>query len=150
MILPVQTEECIDTFDYEMACLFCQRALDIESNNLQALDMLGHIFSELGNTHKSKEISFFVWVVTYLSSLIETQSFFFVAMLFRCLYGFILLDIPFYVFLRAVALSPDVGHSKYMYLGQIHTGQQAVDYYTRGIEVLLSALNQQVTVSVTG
>lgn len=71
-------------------------------------------------------------------------------MLFRCLYGFILLDIPFYVFLRAVALSPDVGHSKYMYLGQIHTGQQAVDYYTRGIEVLLSALNQQVTVSVTG
>lgn len=44
-------------------------------------------------------------------------------------------------------LSPDVGHSKYMYLGQIHTGQEAVDYYTRGIEVLLSALNQQMTVS---
>lgn len=47
-----------------------------------------------------------------------------------------------------MALSPDVGHSKYMYLGQIHTGQEAVDFYTRGIEVLLSALNQQMTVSV--
>ncbi|XP_056902480.1 uncharacterized protein si:dkey-12j5.1 isoform X1 [Takifugu flavidus] len=99
-----KTEECIDTFDFEMASLFCQRALDIESNNLQALDMLGHIYSELGNTHKAKE-----------------------------------------VFLHAVALSPDVGHSKYMYLGQIHTGQEAVDFYTRGIEVLLSALNQQMT-----
>lgn len=49
-----------------------------------------------------------------------------------------------------MALSPDVGHSKYMYLGQIHTGQEAVDFYTKGIEVLLSALNQQMTVSVTG
>lgn len=54
----VQTEECIDTFDFEMARLFCQRALDIESNNLHALDMLGHIYSELGNTQKAKEISF--------------------------------------------------------------------------------------------
>lgn len=54
----VQTEGCIDTFDFEMAQLFCQRALDIESNNLQALDMLGHIYSELGNTHEAKEISF--------------------------------------------------------------------------------------------
>ena len=53
------------------------------------------------------------------------------------------------VFLRAVELSPDVGHSKYMYLGQIHTGQEAVDNYTRGIQVLLSALEKQdTTVSV--
>lgn len=49
------------------------------------------------------------------------------------------------VFLRAVELSPDVGHSKYMYLGQIHTGQEAVDYYIRGIQVVLSALEKQET-----
>ena len=48
----------MDTFDFEMAGLFCQRALDVESDNLQALDMLGHICSELGNTQKAKEISF--------------------------------------------------------------------------------------------
>nr|XP_046255426.1 probable assembly chaperone of rpl4 isoform X2 [Scatophagus argus] len=99
-----KTEECIDTFDFEMAGLFCQRALDIDSNNLQALDMLGHIYSELGDVQKAKG-----------------------------------------VFLRAVELSPDQGHSKYMYLGQIHTGQEAVDYYMRGIQVLLAALDQQTT-----
>ncbi|XP_061531744.1 uncharacterized protein si:dkey-12j5.1 [Phycodurus eques] len=97
-----KTEECMDSFDFEMAGLYCQRALDLESTNLQALDMLGHISSELGDIQKAKG-----------------------------------------VFLRAVELSPDVGHSKYMYLGQIHTGQEAVDYYTKGIQVLLSALDKQ-------
>ncbi|XP_061676491.1 uncharacterized protein si:dkey-12j5.1 [Syngnathoides biaculeatus] len=97
-----KTEECMDSFDFEMAGLYCQRALDLESTNLQALDMLGHISSELGNIEKAKS-----------------------------------------VFLRAVELSPDVGHSKYMYLGQIHTGQEAVDYYSKGIQVLLSALDKQ-------
>ncbi|XP_068616450.1 uncharacterized protein si:dkey-12j5.1 [Brachionichthys hirsutus] len=101
-----KTEECMDSFDFEMAGLFCQRALDIESNNLQALDMLGHIHSELGDTQKAKE-----------------------------------------VFVRAVELSPDEGHSKYMYLGQIHSGQEAVDYYSRGVQVLLSALDKQAQTS---
>ncbi|KAI9536594.1 hypothetical protein NQZ68_032389 [Dissostichus eleginoides] len=53
-----KTEECMDSFDFEMARLFCQRALDVESSNLQALDMQGHICSELGDTEKAKEISF--------------------------------------------------------------------------------------------
>ncbi|KAK2844508.1 hypothetical protein Q5P01_011167 [Channa striata] len=53
-----KTEECMDSFDFEMAGLFCQRALDVEATNLQALDMLGHIYSELGDTDKAKEISF--------------------------------------------------------------------------------------------
>ncbi|XP_028437170.1 probable assembly chaperone of rpl4 isoform X1 [Perca flavescens] len=98
-----KTEECMDSFDFEMAGLFCQRALDVDSTNLLALDMQGHICSELGDTQKAKG-----------------------------------------AFLRAVELSPDVGHSKYMYLGQIHTGQEAVDFYTKGIQVLLSALDKQV------
>lgn len=53
-----QTEEYMDSFDFDMAALFCQRALDVEPNNLQALDMLGDICSELGDTHKAKGISF--------------------------------------------------------------------------------------------
>lgn len=48
----------MDSFDFEMAGLFCQRALDVESTNLQALDMQGHICSELGETQKAKGISF--------------------------------------------------------------------------------------------
>ncbi|XP_056141676.1 uncharacterized protein si:dkey-12j5.1 [Lampris incognitus] len=97
-----KTEECMDSFDFGMASRFCQRALDVEPTNLQVLDMLGHIYSEMGDTQKAKG-----------------------------------------VFLRAAELSPDEGHSKYMYLGQIHTGQEAVDYYTRGIQILLSALEKQ-------
>ncbi|XP_028326633.1 probable assembly chaperone of rpl4 [Gouania willdenowi] len=99
-----KTQECVDTFDFEMAGLFCQRALDVEPTNLQALDMLGHIYSELGDTEKAKG-----------------------------------------AFLHNVELSPDTGHSKYMYLGQLHTGQQAVDYYTKGIQVLLSSIEKQET-----
>ncbi|XP_061918934.1 uncharacterized protein si:dkey-12j5.1 [Entelurus aequoreus] len=97
-----KTEECMDSFDFEMAGLYCQRALDLESTNLQALEMLGHISSELGDTLKAKG-----------------------------------------AFLRAVELSPGAGHSKYMYLGQSHTGQEAVEFYTKGIQVLLSALDKQ-------
>lgn len=48
----------MDCFDFEMAGLFCQRALDVEPTNLQALDMQGHICSELGDTEKAKGISF--------------------------------------------------------------------------------------------
>ncbi|KAG8010104.1 putative assembly chaperone of rpl4 [Nibea albiflora] len=99
-----------------MASLFCQRALDVEPNNLQGLDMLGHICSELGDTQKAKGISF-VQAEVYVSVI--------------------------QIFLRAVELSPDEGHSKYMYLGQIHTGHEAVEYYTRGIQVLLAALDKQ-------
>ncbi|XP_020793212.1 uncharacterized protein si:dkey-12j5.1 [Boleophthalmus pectinirostris] len=97
-----KTEEYMDSFDFEMASLFCQRALDLEATNLQALDMLGHIYSEMGDTLKAKE-----------------------------------------VFQRAVELSPNIGHRKYMSLGQIHTGQEAVDFYLKGIQVLLSALEKQ-------
>uniref|UniRef100_H2LWL3 Si:dkey-12j5.1 n=1 Tax=Oryzias latipes TaxID=8090 RepID=H2LWL3_ORYLA len=105
-----KTEEYMDSFDFEMAGLFCQRALDVDPNNLQALDMQGHICSELGDTQKAKGISY-----------------------------------HFLFFLRAVELSPDEGHSKYMYLGQIHTGLEAVGYYTKGIQVLLSTLEKQET-----
>ncbi|KAG7469994.1 hypothetical protein MATL_G00134940 [Megalops atlanticus] len=84
-----KTEECMDNFNFEMAQLFCQRALDIEPTNLKILDMLGNIS-----------------------------------------------------FLKAVELSPEEGHSKYMYLGQIHTGMEAVQYFTKGIEVMLNALEE--------
>ncbi|XP_030013563.1 probable assembly chaperone of rpl4 isoform X2 [Sphaeramia orbicularis] len=97
-----KTEEYMDSFDFEMASLFCQRALDVEATNLQALEMLGHIYSELGDAQKAKG-----------------------------------------AFQQAVELSPDEGHSKYMYLGQIHTGQEAVDYYTKGIQVLISTMDKQ-------
>ncbi|KAG5270915.1 hypothetical protein AALO_G00173720 [Alosa alosa] len=91
-----KVEESMDNFDLPMARLFCQRALDIESTNLEVLDMMGNICAELVQ-----------------------------------------------VFLKAVELSPEQGHSKYMYLGQIHTGQEAIDYFRKGIEIMTSTLDTQ-------
>ncbi|ROJ29189.1 putative assembly chaperone of rpl4 [Anabarilius grahami] len=88
-----KTEECIDNFDFDMARLYCQRALDIEPANLTILDMLGNICAELGDS---------------LTAV--------------------------HVYLKAVELSPEEGHSKYMYLGQIHTGMEAVQYFSKGTE----------------
>lgn len=66
----------MDSFDFEMAGLFCQRALDLEPNNLQALDMLGHICSELGDAQKAKAISLTkVFSVSHCASvLLETTN----------------------------------------------------------------------------
>ncbi|XP_058232858.1 uncharacterized protein si:dkey-12j5.1 [Hemibagrus wyckioides] len=97
-----KTEDCMDNFDFPMAKMFCQRALDIEPTNLTILDMLGNICAELGDMDKAKQ-----------------------------------------VFLKAVELSPEEGHSKYMYLGQIHTGAEAVQYFSKGIEVMLKAMDKQ-------
>ncbi|KAG7317855.1 hypothetical protein KOW79_018890 [Hemibagrus wyckioides] len=93
-----KTEDCMDNFDFPMAKMFCQRALDIEPTNLTILDMLGNICAELGDMDKAKQISF---------------------------------------------SSPEEGHSKYMYLGQIHTGAEAVQYFSKGIEVMLKAMDKQ-------
>ncbi|XP_039535799.1 probable assembly chaperone of rpl4 [Pimephales promelas] len=96
-----KTEECIDNFDFDMASLYCQRALDIEPTNLTILDMLGNICAELGDVEKAKQ-----------------------------------------VYLKAVELSPDEGHSKYMYLGQIHAGMEAVQYFSKGTEVMLNTMDK--------
>ncbi|XP_051575690.1 uncharacterized protein LOC127453411 [Myxocyprinus asiaticus] len=97
-----KTEECIDNFDFGMARLFCERALDIEPTNLTILDVLGNICAELGDVEKAKQI-----------------------------------------FLKAMELSPNEGHSKYMYLGQIHTGMEAVQYFSKGTEVMLNTMDNQ-------
>ncbi|RXN30377.1 putative assembly chaperone of rpl4 [Labeo rohita] len=108
-----KTEESIDNFDFDMARLYCQRALEIEPTNLTLLDMMGNICAELGDIEKAKEISF---THTSLTAL--------------------------YVYLKAVELSPEEGHSKYMYLGQIHTGMEAVQYFSKGTEVMLNAMDK--------
>lgn len=47
----------MDNFDFPMARLFCQRALDIEPANLEVLDMMGNICAELGEVDRAKQVS---------------------------------------------------------------------------------------------
>lgn len=41
-------------------------------------------------------------------------------------------------FENAVKISPDEGHLKYMNLGQLLEGQEAVDAYNKGIQLMLA------------
>ncbi len=42
----------------------------------------------------------------------------------------------FHYFCRAVDISPDIGSSKYLYLGQLCDSQEAINYLSKGIKLL--------------
>ena len=46
-------------------------------------------------------------------------------------------------FNEAVRIAPDVGHVKYLYLGQLTEGRKAVEYYEKGITIMKSAVEYQ-------
>lgn len=52
------------------------------------------------------------------------------------------LTIP-YCFLKAVEASPEDGHRKYLCLGQLSQGQDAIKYLLKGIDILIRQLNSQ-------
>ena len=41
---------------------------------------------------------------------------------------------------QAIELEPEVGHSKYMYMGQITVGHESVKYFLAGIELMKKSL----------
>jgi len=52
------------------------------------------------------------------------------------------------LFGRAIELQPDIGHSKYMYMGQMVTGQQAIDFFLTGIKLMKKSLTVESSVQV--
>ena len=58
------------------------------------------------------------------------------------------LTVPVYCFGRAVTVCPDEGFSKYMYLGQLMEGQQAIECFQKGVELMTEEL-QKSQVSLT-
>ena len=54
----LQVEECIDTFQVELACKFAERALEIEPDNTRVLDTLAPLLLEAGQVDRAVEISF--------------------------------------------------------------------------------------------
>jgi len=97
-----KAEEYIDTFEFELAQRFCQRALEQEVDNVRALETSGTLMMEVGQTEQAK----------------------------AC-------------FGRAVELSPDEGHSKYMYLGQLFTGSDAISFFRKGVSIMEDNIKKQ-------
>lgn len=49
----------MDQFELEKAYQYVKRALDIDSKNLQALEMMAAVQMEMGNVDSAKNISFY-------------------------------------------------------------------------------------------
>ena len=53
-----QVEECMDSFNYELAHKFCKRALELDPDNVSVLETLGNLLAEQGDAEGAKKISF--------------------------------------------------------------------------------------------
>lgn len=62
ILLCFQAEEYIDMFEFEMAQKFCQRALELEPDNVQALETCGTLLLELGELKSAKHVSCQHWL----------------------------------------------------------------------------------------
>ncbi|EDV26673.1 uncharacterized protein TRIADDRAFT_54918 [Trichoplax adhaerens] len=93
--------QCLEQFQFELACKFCERALESQPQSLQALETYAPILLELGDVEKAHDC-----------------------------------------FQQLIKLSPDTGHEKYMYLGQMCGGADAVGYFKKGIDILKVELQQ--------
>ena len=51
-----QVDEYMDTFQYEMAQKFCQRALEMEPDNVRVLEVSGTLLLEVGELEKAKQV----------------------------------------------------------------------------------------------
>lgn len=57
----LQVDECLDNFNYELAVKFCERALCIEPDNMEVLEMAGSVYLETGDMDKAKSVSLRLW-----------------------------------------------------------------------------------------
>ena len=94
-----RVDQYVESFEFELAYKFCQKALELEPNNTNVIEVTGNVCAEQGELEKAKQY-----------------------------------------FLKAVKLEPDTGHVKYLYLGQISEGQEAVNYFNNAIIILKSKL----------
>ncbi|CAG8464474.1 11769_t:CDS:2, partial [Scutellospora calospora] len=86
----------VDTCDYQLALQFAKRALNMESDNIKVLEILGMVEIELGMFDEAKEH-----------------------------------------FLKAISINPNQGYSKYMYMGQLCEGLEAIQNFQCGVNLMI-------------
>lgn len=55
-VMMFQAQDFIDQFEYELAQKFCQRALEMEADNVRALETSGALLTDLGNIEGAKQV----------------------------------------------------------------------------------------------
>lgn len=98
----LKAEECLDEFQLEQSYQFVRQALDIQPENLRALDIMGAVQLEMGNVESAKQ-----------------------------------------VYQKLIEIAPNEGFNKYMCIAQLSDGLDAVHYYQKGIEIMISEYNKQ-------
>ena len=53
----LQVDECLDNFNFDLAVKFCEKALEIEPDNVEVLEVAGAVYLETGETDKAKTVS---------------------------------------------------------------------------------------------
>ena len=101
-----KVEEYLDTFDYDLALKFCQKAIELAPEDLKVIETSACVYAESGDVEKSKEL-----------------------------------------FLKAVEMNGETGHEKFMYLGQMSGGEEAIKWYLTGIEIMKKELANQGNVA---
>ena len=56
-IIILQVDECLDNFNFDLAVKFCEKALEIEPDNVEVLEVAGAVYLETGETDKAKTVS---------------------------------------------------------------------------------------------
>ena len=100
--LMARVEQYLENFEHDMALMFCQKALDMEPNNVKIHECYGNVYAETGD-----------------------------------------IDNAMKYFNEAVRLEPNTGHVKYLYLGQITEGREAVQHYEKGIAIMKETIEYQ-------
>ena len=54
----MKAEEAIDSFNYELAQKFCERALEVDPDDTMALETAGAVYLEIGDVSSATKISF--------------------------------------------------------------------------------------------
>lgn len=52
-----KVDDCIDSFQLELACKFCDKALQIDPDSVRVLDTLGPLLLETGDMERAIDIS---------------------------------------------------------------------------------------------
>jgi Flp pilus assembly protein TadD len=53
-----KADELIDQFQYDLAEKFCQRAVDLEPDNIRAIETRGFLMLQAGDTDQAKAVFF--------------------------------------------------------------------------------------------